>query len=130
MSMSTMTARSSTSTRRKTTTGLSALPVDQSQVDSLRLAVAERKWCRAILDLVQELRVRSFPILEVIDRHREIPRVCRQRLDVELPLLIGPCRLDEPRRARPLRRVVGQAPDCVIARAVALRSRHSPSPAA
>src|SRR5712691_8994656 len=95
MSMSTMTAHSSTSIRRKITTGLSALPVDQFQVDPLRLAVAERKRCRATLDLIEELRIGSFPIFEVIHRHREIPRVCRQRPDAELPLLVRARRLDE-----------------------------------
>src|SRR5438552_11947315 len=120
--MSMMTVPSPTSTRLKTTNGLS--PVDQFQIERFRLAVAEREPRPAILDLLEELRIRSLTILEIVDGHREISIVRRQCLDAELSLLIGASRLHEARRERPFRRIVWEHHHRVVAGNLALRGRH------
>jgi CTP:molybdopterin cytidylyltransferase MocA len=72
------------------------LSVDDLQVDSLRLTLTKREPRRAILDLLEKLRVRSFAILEVIDGDSEVVSIGRQRPDAELSLLVGARGLHEP----------------------------------
>src|ERR1051325_204101 len=83
--MSTMMEPSPTSTRRKTTNGLS---VDDLQIERLRLALAQRERRRAAFHRLEELRVGAFAVLEIVHGHREIAIGGRARGGAGLPLLI------------------------------------------